>query len=496
MTTSEIIQAEELARWIDGDRETLPSAECSVAVWVMRPDLAPSPRVTLDNVLSRVTSGPFCETQEREDGDFEDDFVPALFTQARQSVQSKVSLDDILTRVESGPFVQAQVESDSVNQTAVESASSGANNNRWWSSPVFAGGLAAALVLFILIPTQFKSTISEDSMFATSVEVEAEPPAEDGAAKSAPKQKESFGKSATLNVQRPPIRKEAENTQLDSDEAPSLRAFEFEKSERLKKSIDSDVVSETESPPQIQVIQPQKRTLENDTTNSLGVESASQKIETNDFNGINKPYETNLLNGMYDSEKMDNMAEYPEEGGSVAPDAMEEIEVESTEMSAESTMGAIDSVPVESVAKSSSRESKRQQKGKGFLSKRMKSASAEDVAEEPVSMDKSEDASTVVQLPSVLTEEQQRLLKQATNAPSVFALCDNRQPTQALDLLWTASRILPTSDAITVLKQSSSYDHGDLRYLKRNWLLLSSLLYQTGQSEEAIKYQQLASSLP
>ena len=59
MTTSEIIQAEELARWIDGEKDTLPSAECSVAMWAMRPDLAPSPRVTLDDVLARVTSGPF-----------------------------------------------------------------------------------------------------------------------------------------------------------------------------------------------------------------------------------------------------------------------------------------------------------------------------------------------------------------------------------------------------------------------------------------------------
>ena len=498
MTTSETIEAEQLACWIDGDRDTLPNAECSVAVWVLRPDLAPNPRVTLDDVLSRVTQGPFCEAQEGLEEPSEDDFVEALFTQVRNARQTKVSLDDILTRVESGPFakLEGDVEIDSVNQTAVEATSPSANNNRWWSSSAFAGGLAAALVLFILIPTQFKSTVSEDSMFATSFEVEEPLPAEDVAAKKDPKQIGGFGKSATLNVQRPPIRKEAEDIQLDSDEAPSLRVIEPEKSERLKKSVASDVVSETEYPPQVQVIQPQKSTLEIDTTNSLGVESASQSVETNDFNGNKNSMTTNLFDGQYDSDENAKIAEYAEDGGSVATDIIEGIEAESIEVSADSTIGAIDSVPRESVVKSSGRQSKRQQKSKGFLSKRMESAVVGDAAEDPVSMEKSEKAASVGQLPSVLTEEQRRLLDQATNAPTVFALCDNRQPTQALDILWTASRILPTSDAITVLKQSSSYDHGDVRYLKRNWLLLSSLLYQIGQSEEAMRYQLLASSLP
>ena len=51
-------------------------------------------------------------------------------------------------------------------------------------------------------------------------------------------------------------------------------------------------------------------------------------------------------------------------------------------------------------------------------------------------------------------------------------------------------------NAITLLRYSSQYDHGDARYLKRNWLRLASLLRQTGQVEEAAKYEQLASSLP
>tara|TARA_B100001093_G_C26214313_1_gene753392 strand:+ start:131 stop:505 length:375 start_codon:yes stop_codon:yes gene_type:complete len=122
--------------------------------------------------------------------------------------------------------------------------------------------------------------------------------------------------------------------------------------------------------------------------------------------------------------------------------------------------------------------------------------SAGDRLVEPSVMGQSEEDSTSTLLPSVLTIEQQLLVRQATNAPSVFALCDTRQPTQALDILWTASRTLPTSDAITVLKQSSSYDHGDTRYLKRNLLRLSSLLFQIGQEEEGVNYQQQASSLP
>ena len=107
MTTTEIIEAEHLARWIDGERDTLPNEECTVALWAMRPDLAPGPKVSLEDVLSKVTSGPFYETKDVLMG-FEDvgsdDFVDAIFAQSRATVSRKLSLQNVWERVESGPF--------------------------------------------------------------------------------------------------------------------------------------------------------------------------------------------------------------------------------------------------------------------------------------------------------------------------------------------------------------------------------------------------------
>ena len=484
MTTSETIQAESLARWIDGDRDMLPNAECSVALWAMRPDLAPNPRVTLDDILSRVKSGPFVETEQGVEDSYEDDFVEAIFARARDSVQTKVSLNDVLTKVESGPF--AQIESNTVRQRPLEARSPTANNNRWWSSPVFAGGLAAVLVLFILIPTKFKSTVSEDSMFVMSVEIEEELPAEDMDANIVSKQEEGFGKSSKLEVQRAPQRNKTSNQRVELEVPSPAKSFNSQIPEVLKESMVIEEVDEPVDPPS-----PVSNEIEEgEPTNSFSAEPDFVENDVYDLVGKSVGSETDVLNGYNDDvegfgDLEDEFVEYKEllsaetqavvEGGGAVP---------SVEVSADSTRGVMD--------RKSRTKGTRQTRGALF----QKTEGVESVAEESVSVANSEVEAVSTQLPSVLTVEQQRLVRQATNAPSVFALCDNRQPTQALEILWTASRRLPTSDAITVLKQSSSYDHGDIRYLKRNWLRLSSLLFQTGQEEEGVKYQQQASSLP
>lgn len=62
---SEQHQAELLARWLaDGGRGDPPEgldAEALEAVYALRPDLAPPPRVSLDDILSGVTTGPFAQ---------------------------------------------------------------------------------------------------------------------------------------------------------------------------------------------------------------------------------------------------------------------------------------------------------------------------------------------------------------------------------------------------------------------------------------------------
>ena len=95
-----------------------------------------------------------------------------------------------------------------------------------------------------------------------------------------------------------------------------------------------------------------------------------------------------------------------------------------------------------------------------------------------------------------LTPKQPLTVQQTDGVQALLTLCDISRPTQSLDILWLASQRATDVNAIVLLRYSSQYDHGDTRYLKRNWLYLTSLLRQTGQVEEAAKYEQLASSLP
>lgn len=496
MTTSETIEAEQLACWIDGDRDTLPSAECSVAMWAMRPDLAPSPRVTLDDVLSRVTSGPFCETQEEKDGVSEDDFVEALFTQVRNSRQNKVSLDDILTRVESGPF--AEPESDGVSEKVEGSISTftSANNNRWWRSPFLTGGLAVALVLLILIPTQFTATVAEDSMFAT-FELEEALPAEevDIDINSVSKQAKSFDRSATVEVQRVPATVD-DTVTTQRDRVIPAKTVESPPPKTVDKStVNETVIESIELPPPSEV-----QAAPEEPTNSYKSELAIDNPNAYDLVGDSNDVYTNLLNGKDESVYIGIIEDTDADTKEISKDTKEDVGdvVSSLEMSADSTNGIVDGLSVGSVSNSVERPSKRTKKSRGRLSQKMRmSMGAEaEMSEGSTALDESASEAVSSQLPDVLTEEQQRLLERATNIESVLNLCDVSQPTQSLQILWTASRILLTPDAIAALKLSSNYDHGDVRYLKRNWLLLSSLLYQTGQEEDAMKYQQLAASLP
>ena len=137
-------QSSELARWMGGDRSTLPPEEASVAIWAIRPDLAPSPTVTIDNVLDRVRTGVFASSPVTEASVEDVEFVSTVFSNHSTDINPTTSIEDVLSNVESGPFSQ--------NTSVEESA---ANNNRWWNSSWIGGGVAVALVLIILLPNKF-----------------------------------------------------------------------------------------------------------------------------------------------------------------------------------------------------------------------------------------------------------------------------------------------------------------------------------------------------
>lgn len=70
--TPEERQAEALMRWLEaggrGDPPEGADPDALAAVYALRPDLAPPPRVSIDDILGEVTAGPFADTVEDDDG--------------------------------------------------------------------------------------------------------------------------------------------------------------------------------------------------------------------------------------------------------------------------------------------------------------------------------------------------------------------------------------------------------------------------------------------
>ena len=101
-----------------------------------------------------------------------------------------------------------------------------------------------------------------------------------------------------------------------------------------------------------------------------------------------------------------------------------------------------------------------------------------------------------VQLPFVLSAEEQSIIQTLRTPTELLVLCKSSKPTASLDILWLGSMNLSRVEGIELLKVSGEYDHGDSRYLKRNWLRLAMLLRESGDPNLAGYYEQLASVLP
>jgi hypothetical protein len=113
----------------------------------------------------------------------------------------------------------------------------------------------------------------------------------------------------------------------------------------------------------------------------------------------------------------------------------------------------------------------------------------------PASSDEMSIESSVESLPSMLSNSEQSTLRTA-DVESVVGMCDVQNPTKSLDVLWFASLNRGRNDAISLLIRSADYDHGDSRYLKRNWIRLSQLYAEQGNNQRAQHYQQMADALP
>jgi len=191
-----------------------------------------------------------------------------------------------------------------------------------------------------------------------------------------------------------------------------------------------------------------------------------------------------------------------------APTAMaeqvleEEVLSEPEEAELDDAVVVVDSVQstvVETVAKESRSRPKRdwRKKSKSAAPSAEMSMEAEPAPQSRAAS--AEDADTDQSdesLPSLLTSTERQQMQSLSSAEEVQARCDTQEPTKSLERIWVTSLNKTPSDAITILLLSNQYNHGDPRYLKRNWLLLATQYRNAGQTDQALRYEQLAQGLP
>ena len=224
---SETHHAELLATWLQDHPGQEPPAslldgapDVVEAVYALRPDLAPAARVTIDDVLARVTEGPLAaegvgraaieglvswlsaHPGAEPPADVAPEVVEAVYALRPDLAPApRVDISDILGAVTSGPLATMEPEVDegaevvalqpaaiaeprvvpSAQSTAVEKAldrsevkkPSAANNNRWWIGGGLGTLVAAALAMVVIVP--MSSSIPEAPL--GEVYSEAEPAA-------------------------------------------------------------------------------------------------------------------------------------------------------------------------------------------------------------------------------------------------------------------------------------------------------------------------------
>ena len=489
MSTLEDIEATKLAEWLDDPTDSgVPlSDDIAPAIYAIRPDLAPESRLSLDDILERVQTGPF-STQSSEDLEDvsrdEEEFVRNLFAISKSSESPKTTLDDVLTRVQTGPFVD-DTPTDGDGRTIQSLTTPVANNNRWWTSPWFGMGVAAALVLVILLPSNFEAPQQEESIF-TIFEAE-EPPLEDVDAgeylertmpKTAPKKASS---SKTVLKER--------GDDVDSNEATIPVELSESKPTRTLEatSTSKGLNAQSEAVPEM------KKEAEF---------SSSTIVSSNDYVS-----ETDVLV----SEGLDapvDVDEEPHFDDATPKEYVEEVSVADMEPTIEFEGFAMDASELSRMQAPSARtqsveEVVQSREGvvDGILSSRRlrgsKKSKAKAPVEEaiPVMAEEEDQVSAIQSLPDTLSELEKSTLNTA-DTESIIGMCDPQNPTKSLDILWFASLPRESSDAIALLLRSSQYDYGDTRYLKRNWMRLSQIYATQGNVQRAQYYQQMADALP
>lgn len=128
-------QAKQLADWLDGKTDVnAVSAEVVEAIYIIRPDLAPSPNIDVEDILGNVEVGPLSETQQPVD-EFPTEDLQNLF-RPDLAAPPRVQLDDIFASLTEGPLSnQGQAVQDQLPENVISFPFSESSSDEIASAP-------------------------------------------------------------------------------------------------------------------------------------------------------------------------------------------------------------------------------------------------------------------------------------------------------------------------------------------------------------------------
>jgi hypothetical protein len=183
---SEVQEATSLARWLDGEPgTTIPTMideDVVESIITLRPEFALPARIHIDDVLASLTEGPLVDPAiaaalqswiESEPGTPPPAILPIGIVEATYALRPelapapRVSIDDILESVTSGPLASSPTGLHSETPTPVIHLDTERIKRRVWAGPTVGALAVAAIVLVFVNPIANKSTLSDPTINAS-----------------------------------------------------------------------------------------------------------------------------------------------------------------------------------------------------------------------------------------------------------------------------------------------------------------------------------------
>ncbi|MGB0637917.1 MAG: hypothetical protein ACPGTU_01210 [Myxococcota bacterium] len=183
---SEVQEATSLAQWLDSEPGTsipeMLDEDVVESIIALRPEFALPARTHINDILASLTEGPLVDPAiaaalqswiESEPGTPPPAILPIGIVEATYALRPdlapapRVSIDDILQSVTSGPLASSPTEQDSETPTPVVQLDDVRSRRRVWAGPTVGALAVAAIALFFVKPIAHKSTSSDHTMNAS-----------------------------------------------------------------------------------------------------------------------------------------------------------------------------------------------------------------------------------------------------------------------------------------------------------------------------------------